>query len=225
MAETMDSTTMETARGLSLLPLLLISVLLPVGSLWIEVRRAHAELERIAYFDELTGLLNRRATLERFQVELSRASRQSTELALVVFDIDHFKQVNDHHGHLIGDRVLKGVARNLAAAKRLEDIAGRLGGEEFVVIMNDITPEEAEEAANRLRRDIATGPIDGAPSSLRVTSSGGLAMFPSDATTWDGLFAAADRRLYRAKQEGRDRLVAPPLRRLIPEPSSASAAV
>lgn len=203
--------TLETVRGLSLLPLLLTSALVPVGSLWMEVRRAHAELERIAYIDELTGLPNRRATLERFEIELARAFRQKTELALVVFDVDLFKKVNDRHGHIVGDRVLKGLAQKLAGAMRVEDVAGRLGGEEFVVILNGIPSGAAEDAANRLRRDIAVSPIEGVPAAIRPTLSGGIAMFPTDGKTWDELFTAADRRLYTAKQGGRDRVVGPPV--------------
>ena len=179
-----------------------------LGLLWVEVRMMQAALERVAYTDALTGLPNRRATVQRFDAELSRATRLQQPLALVVFDVDHFKRFNDTHGHQIGDEVLKHVAAVASHAIRNDDVLGRIGGEEFVLLMVGQGQDEAVEAAERVRRLIAEMPVVAEGNELPVTVSGGLALYPVDGATWDGLFAIADERLYEAKRSGRNRIVA-----------------
>lgn len=177
--------------------------------LWIEVRQMGAELERIAYSDSLTGLPNRRATLARFHEELTRADRRDEKFAVMVLDIDHFKNFNDTYGHQWGDTVLKHVARTLAAAKRNEDVMGRIGGEEFLILLTGLDEHVAEDAANRLREKLASLPIVAAGQGVTVTISAGLAIFPLDGRDWESLFSVADARLYAAKREGRNRVVGP----------------
>jgi diguanylate cyclase (GGDEF)-like protein len=181
--------------------------------LWIEVRQKDAELERIAYSDALTGLPNRRATLARFHEELTRADRRNEKFAVMVLDIDHFKNFNDTYGHQWGDTVLKHVARTLAAAKRNEDVMGRIGGEEFLILLtgpaDSMDENVAEDAANRLREKLAALPIVAAGAGVTVTISAGLAVFPIDGRDWESLFSVADARLYAAKREGRNRVVGP----------------
>ena len=181
--------------------------------LWIEVRQKDAELERIAYSDALTGLPNRRATLARFHEELTRADRRNEKFAVMVLDIDHFKNFNDTYGHQWGDTVLKHVARTLAAAKRNEDVMGRIGGEEFLILLtgpaDSMDERVAEDAANRLREKLAALPIVAAGTGVTVTISAGLAVFPIDGRDWESLFSVADARLYAAKREGRNRVVGP----------------
>jgi diguanylate cyclase (GGDEF)-like protein len=177
--------------------------------LWIEVRQMEAELERIAFSDALTGLPNRRATLSRFHEELTRADRRNEKFALMVLDIDHFKNFNDTYGHQWGDTVLKHVARTLAAAKRNEDVMGRIGGEEFLILLTGLDENVAEDAANRLREKLAALPIVAAGTGVTVTISAGLAVFPMDGRDWESLFSVADARLYAAKREGRNRVVGP----------------
>src|SRR4051812_33484791 len=126
-----------------------------LGLLWIEVRKMEAALRRLADSDALTGLPNRRATLARFAEEAARAARHDLALALVVFDIDHFKRVNDTYGHLAGDVALRHVAKVLNDEKRATDVVGRIGGEEFVVILTEQDAEGAASAANRLREAVA----------------------------------------------------------------------
>src|SRR5208282_3460134 len=142
---------------------------------WIEVRKMEASLEHVAFTDELTGLLNRRATLMRFKEEMARAQRQKHPMALVVFDIDHFKQFNDKHGHQSGDAVLKHVAQLLNDAKRGEDVLGRIGGEEFVFLCSTQSKTDAMETAERMRVKVATAKLDYDSNSFQVTLSGGLA--------------------------------------------------
>ena len=185
-----------------------IGVSATLGMFWIEVRKMEASLERMAFSDELTGLLNRRATLARFKEELGRAQRHNQPLAMLVFDIDHFKLFNDKQGHAAGDAVLKHVANQLSAGKRGEDVLGRIGGEEFVLLLSGQTRENALETGERLRQAVASSAVAYDSRTLNVTMSGGLALLPSDGSDWDALFTAADQRLYAAKKAGRNRVEA-----------------
>jgi len=185
-----------------------IGVSATLGMFWIEVRKMEASLERMAFSDELTGLLNRRATLARFKEELGRAQRHNQPLAMLVFDIDDFKLFNDKQGHAAGDAVLKHVANQLSAGKRGEDVLGRIGGEEFVLLLSGQTRENALETGERLRQAVASSAVAYDSRTLNVTMSGGLALLPSDGSDWDALFTAADQRLYAAKKAGRNRVEA-----------------
>jgi diguanylate cyclase (GGDEF)-like protein len=177
-----------------------------LGLLWIEVRKMEAALRRLADSDALTGLPNRRATVRRFREEAERAARYGRPFALVVFDVDHFKQVNDTHGHLAGDALLKHVASVLAAGNRSSDRVGRIGGEEFVVLLVEQDRAGALAAANRLREEVAASGLTYDGRALQVTMSGGLALYPEDGGDWDPLFTVADRNLYAAKHGGRNRV-------------------
>ena len=188
---------------------MLVSVAATLGLLWVEVRRMEATLERMAYADPLTGLPNRRATLLRFQEEAARAARYGRQLALVLMDVDHFKRVNDSHGHQAGDDVLRHVAAVLSDAKRGEDVLGRIGGEEFLLLHADVALAGAREAAERLRGCVAAAPLQRNGAAFDVTLSAGFAVYPIDGADWDALFTAADRRLYEAKRGGRNRVVGP----------------
>jgi len=126
---------------------------------------------------------------------------------VVVFDIDHFKRFNDTYGHQVGDEVLRHVAALAAASIRGEDAAGRVGGEEFVLLLPGQDAGRAADAAERLRRAIESTPLRSEAGDLAVTVSGGVAVFPEDGEGWDPLFAAADERLYEAKRAGRNRIV------------------
>ncbi|HEX4495788.1 MAG TPA: GGDEF domain-containing protein [Thermoanaerobaculia bacterium] len=181
-----------------------------LGLLWIEVRMMEAELRRLANQDPLTGLPNRRATVERFQQETSRAARHRRDFGLLLFDVDRFKAVNDTHGHQVGDLALRQVSTVLGTEKREVDAVGRIGGEEFVVLLVEEELAGALVAANRLRERIAAATLKHQSLELSVSVSGGLAMYPADGTDWDHLFAVADRRLYAAKSGGRNRVVGPP---------------
>jgi diguanylate cyclase (GGDEF)-like protein len=187
---------------------IVIGVSATLGMFWIEVRKMEASLERIAFSDELTGLLNRRATLMRFKQELARSQRQNQPLAMVVFDIDQFKAFNDKQGHAAGDAVLRHVANLLNLGKRTEDVLGRIGGEEFVLLLSGQNRENALETAERLREAVAASALAYDARSLKVTLSGGLSLLPADGSDWDTLFTAADQRLYAAKENGRNRVQA-----------------
>lgn len=187
---------------------ILVAIAATLCLFWIEVRKMEGVLEHMAFNDPLTELPNRRSALLRFREEAARSVRHQVPFALLVVDVDHFKQVNDRHGHQVGDEVLKHVARLLAAEKRVEDMLARIGGEEFACLLSDSSRADAELVANRMREIVAQTPLTVGGAVLRVTVSGGLALYPDDGEGWEEMFAAADRRLYEAKAAGRDRITA-----------------
>jgi len=204
---TNDRDSVDLVISLFAIAQLVVSVACTMALFWIEVRKMEATLINVALTDSLTGLPNRRAVLERFSETESLAVRHGNHFALLILDIDHFKQFNDKFGHLTGDRVLRHVADCLARARRAGDFLGRIGGEEFVMLLNG-DRQTAISAAERLRAQIQENTLDCAGTTLSVTVSGGLAMFPADGVDWDKLFAEADRRLYTSKREGRNRVTA-----------------
>jgi diguanylate cyclase (GGDEF)-like protein len=157
------------------------------------------QVQRLAATDGLTKIANRRtfeATLER---EVARATRSAEHVSLEMVDIDHFKSLNDTHGHQAGDEVLRNVAAALSCECRDFDTPARYGGEEFAVILPGCGPEEARDIAERLRRSVSA-----APSVVPITASAGVATYPSHAGDADTLVRAADEALYRSKHNGRD---------------------
>ena len=158
-------------------------------------------LRRSAATDGLTGVANRRAFDETLAREFARASRAEGPLSLVLLDLDHFKVLNDTHGHLAGDDVLREVGACLLREVRLGDTVARYGGEEFAVILPNLAAEEASQVAERLRERIAALPIETA-----VTVSAGVSTWPSNAGDPLALVRAADRALYVSKRDGRDRV-------------------
>lgn len=186
---------------------ILVGVGATFGLFWVEVRLVQAAISHMAFTDPLTGLANRRAIVARFEEEAARWSRSGVGFALAVLDMDRFKEVNDTHGHLVGDDLLRHVGRRLAAAKRTEDVLARLGGEEFVVLMCGHQSGGAALAADRLREAVRADSMVHNGEAIEVTLSGGVATLPEDGADWDAVFAVADARLYEAKRAGRNRIV------------------
>jgi diguanylate cyclase (GGDEF)-like protein len=155
-----------------------------------------------ARVDALTGLANRRGYGERMAAEVARSHRHGSALALVLFDIDHFKLVNDRYGHDTGDRVLVQVAAVLRSHSRADDIVARLGGEEFAVVLPECDADAAAAFAERVRAGVAAG--RGAVPAITLSAGVAVGTATIDA---EGLMAEADRALYRAKETGRDRTV------------------
>jgi two-component system, cell cycle response regulator len=171
-----------------------------------------AELKNVyesALHDGLTGTFNRKYLDERLEAEVKYAVRHRTELSIVLLDLDWFKSVNDTHGHLAGDAVLKAASKVFADAIRSEDVLTRFGGEEFVVIARAVHLEGAVILAERLRETLARAPIAFGPTAIPVTVSGGVASLRccGDRPERSVLLGLADARLYRAKEGGRDRIV------------------
>jgi diguanylate cyclase (GGDEF)-like protein len=176
---------------------------------WIDVRLMQAELSRVAHTDEVTGLPNRRAILARFQEEVARAARRKEKLAIALLDLDHFKRVNDSKGHAVGDEMLKAAAAAFTSAKRNEDVLARIGGEEFLVVLASCQSiEGAAQAAERMREAVAGVELRAGGEAVRISASGGVALYPDEGADWDALFSTADRRLYAAKGAGRNLIVA-----------------
>jgi two-component system cell cycle response regulator len=173
--------------------------------------RRYADLEDLAYRDELTELPNRRGAQRQIDVLLSRARRHGQQLALLLVDADRFKDVNDLHGHAIGDGVLREVAQRLRDRVRREDLVGRWGGEEFVVALPETTADAAVAVAESLREAVSGTPIEAGETTIQVTISIGVAGWTGE--DLDELVARSDGALYAAKAAGRDRVVVEPAAR------------
>lgn len=179
-----------------------------------ELQAAKAAAEEAATHDPLTGLWNHNRIIEILIEEMSRSDRQGQPLSVAMLDLDHFKHVNDTYGHIVGDEVLREIARRLERTIRVYDSVGRFGGEEFMIVLPGTGRVDAEQAAERIRAEISREPILTTAGTLRVTGSLGVVTHrgevPSDAT---GLLVAADDALYDAKGSGRDRVTVASMQR------------
>lgn len=183
-------------------------VLAEQTALELEKARLYEQVTELAIIDGLTDVFVRRHFMERFAEELVRSERMGFPLSLLLLDIDHFKRHNDEMGHLVGDAVLKEVARLLKRSIREIDLVGRYGGEEFAVLLPDTPREGALQVAERIRAAVDTHVFKAYDESVHVTVSIGVAGFPKDAKTGQGLIDEADRALYGAKEKGRNRVCA-----------------
>jgi len=172
-----------------------------------ELVRRQDELRHLATRDSLTGLYNRAEFINIASAELARAARHGFDTSIVVIDLDHFKLVNDSFGHPAGDRVLRGVGVLLLSELRTSDVVGRLGGEEFIVLLSQTSPSLARMVAEKLRARFAGATFDAENPGLRVTASFGVATVEGGAgADFEAVYRRADAALYRAKREGRDRV-------------------
>jgi diguanylate cyclase (GGDEF)-like protein len=165
-------------------------------------------LEALLFEDPLTGLANRRFILTQLTGAVSAARRHGRALSVAVIDIDHFKGVNDAHGHAAGDRVLAAVAGSMREHLRAEDQLGRLGGEEFLALLPDADAHAAATAAEKLRSEVASLAVEHEGRDLGVTISAGWAAWDGEAP--EALLRRADEALYEAKRGGRDRVAGAP---------------
>ena len=185
-----------------------MKVHLKIKHLQDDLKRSNELLLELSNTDHLTGLFNRRFLMESLDKELQRTKRKNGQLALLLLDIDHFKRINDTHGHLQGDLVLQKVALNIQKELRSYDIASRYGGEEFVAVLPDTSLKEAFNVADRIRLSIQRMQFAGCLSTEQVTASLGVALLPSKSfDDIDGLLRAADEALYRAKEAGRNNVM------------------
>ncbi|NLX13767.1 MAG: diguanylate cyclase [Phycisphaerales bacterium] len=179
----------------------------------LEIHKINAELailndklEQIATTDELTGLANRRQAMDRLTEYWETSQRYQQPIACIMIDLDHFKQVNDTYGHDAGDVVLRQMGQLLTRYTRLGDLACRLGGEEFLVLCPHSTVEAGRIVAERLRQNVESVPITIGGKQLKITISLGVAQRTADICSKDDLLKSADRALYQAKHEGRNRV-------------------
>jgi two-component system cell cycle response regulator len=173
-------------------------------------QRATKQLFEASTRDALTGIHNRRYFDQRLAAEVSFAHRHKGMLGLVLLDVDHFKSVNDAHGHLAGDAVLVALAQKISGVIRVEDVFGRYGGEELVILVRGIPKSGVATLAGRVRRAVEETAVVHADVTLRATVSAGIAALDEcdEHATGDLLLALADERLYRAKRAGRNRVCA-----------------
>jgi two-component system cell cycle response regulator len=185
-----------------------LSATLPGLAVALNNALSHEDLQRVAALDPLTGVLNRRFGLQRLTEEFGRSIRSGDPLGVLMFDLDHFKVVNDTYGHLVGDRVLQSVVRATRQVLREGDVLLRYGGEEFIIVLPGAGRDDLMEMAERVRRAVADVEIVEAGQHIPVTVSiGGSGLPNRNATNPEGLIGEADVALYTSKETGRDRCV------------------
>jgi diguanylate cyclase (GGDEF)-like protein len=207
------------APGTTLLAFYAVTIASSFAFLLMHKERADREAHELATIDSLTGVYNRRTFKELADPLLSRARRTRTPVALLMLDIDHFKHINDTHGHLAGDDVLAGFAELVRGCLRKEDLLARYGGEEFVVLLPGATQGAAAALAERIREQVAATRLHAGNDDVRVTVSVGVAGENGvDLPTLDGMLGRADVALYAAKAAGRNRVVS------VAQPAESTAA-
>ncbi len=184
----------------------LLGIIADLGAISIENAVLYSRTQELAIKDSLTGLAVRRYFMERLQEELKRAAIKKANLALLMLDIDHFKEYNDRFGHAAGDIILKHFAQVMSSMVRGGDMVSRYGGEEIVIMLCGRSKQEAAIEAEKIRESIKQSPVVFRRHEADVTVSIGVSSYPEDALNTEGLIKAADSRLYKAKGEGRDRV-------------------
>lgn len=167
----------------------------------------HEEIYRLTIEDSLTQIANKRALKDFLDKEFARAKRYQRDLSVIMVDLDHFKRVNDGYGHLMGDFVLRELAKIIGGRIRKEEMFARYGGEEFCIVLPEMNCEKAAQFAETLRGLIAAHSFEFEGTTLKLTASLGVAELKPEMAKFDDLVAAADENLYRAKREGRNRVV------------------
>lgn len=200
--------TIEMIVALTLIARLLLTWTIGICLLWMIARHLNERLIQHATRDMLTDLSNRRVMWEAGTGRIAARDRDGADVALILLDIDHFKQVNDRWGHLAGDAVLTTVADRIRAAVRPDDLVGRVGGEEFMVLLAPTSPMSAIEIAERVRSAVERTPfVLGDGREIRCTISVGCSRAGTGRPSWEKLIAQADAALYAAKDGGRNRVV------------------
>ncbi|MGY6588036.1 MAG: GGDEF domain-containing protein [Wenzhouxiangella sp.] len=172
-------------------------------------REKQVELELQARRDPLTGMNNRLSLQEFAEIQMATALRNKAPLSVVLFDLDHFKQINDQHGHQAGDQALKVVAECVRSATRGSDTGFRVGGEEFLIVLPGASARDAVAVAERFRGTLAKTPVELEQATLHLTASFGVVEWKPELESWDELVRRADQALYEAKKAGRNQVFAP----------------
>ena len=187
-----------------------IGGLLPIvgtmGFLLMSTERSQKDLERMASEDPLTGAYNRRALAQFGVREMARARRHGTPLSVILIDIDYFKRINDELGHAAGDLALVETVRRLQKNLRSEDYLGRMGGEEFLILLPDTDIEQAQVLAERVQQDFANHPMTLLEQHRSITLSGGITLLSASDSFFDDMLKRADDAMYTAKVLGRNRM-------------------
>ena len=165
------------------------------------------QVQELAITDKLTGVSSRKYCLERLDEELQRSKKLKNSFSVLMVDVDHFKEINDHYGHLVGDVILKDIARVIKDNTRQIDLMGRYGGEEFLIILTETAVDQARFAAERIRTAVENKSVTAYDEHLSVTISIGISSFPMHAIDVASLIDISDKALYKAKESGRNRVV------------------
>jgi diguanylate cyclase (GGDEF)-like protein len=184
----------------------LLPIVGTIGFLLMCTERSHKNLERVASEDPLTGVYNRRALAEFGLREMARARRHGTPLSLILIDIDYFKKINDELGHAAGDMALIETVRRLQKNCRDEDYLGRMGGEEFLILLPDTDITQAQVLAQRIQNEFASQPMSLLEQSRSITLSGGITLLSATDNLFDDMLRRADSAMYSAKAQGRNRM-------------------
>ncbi|HYS08350.1 MAG TPA: diguanylate cyclase [Myxococcales bacterium] len=199
---------LETQRPYSDAEVRLALSLTQPAAMAVENARLFDEVQRLATLDGLTGTFNRRHFMQMAQIQYDNARRLGHPLTAMMLDVDHFKRVNDRHGHHVGDQVLRTLAERCKSALRSGDVLGRYGGEEFAILLPGTTQQNAATVlAERIRRKVAEDPIETDAGAVKITVSVGVAAMDEETRHPEDLFKRADAALYEAKQAGRNRVV------------------
>lgn len=175
-------------------------------SVGVRIVQMQRDLLKLLHWDPLTNALNRRAALERLDEEIKRATRSQSPLSIAMLDIDHFKQINDTHGHLVGDMVLKEVVTRIFHSLSSYDLIGRYGGDEFILLFPDTKVADATLICNHIQNSFTQNPIISADLKLFVTVSIGVTSQNNESDLADTLIHHADDALYKAKRQGRNQV-------------------
>lgn len=202
----------QTASIICILILIMLEALIIFRPLIRKVKEYASKIEEYAITDDLTGAFNRRSIFEFISKEISRSNRYEYDFSLVICDIDQFKEVNDTYGHTVGDAALRHFVDILQANMRKEDILGRFGGEEFMIILPQTDNLKAKRVTEKLRLALEKTPLEveenGAVKEIKVTASFGLVTYDEKIDkTSDEIYARADKAVYEAKEQGRNRVV------------------
>lgn len=185
----------------------LLDILASLASLSLENSVLFTQVQETALRDNLTGLWTHRAFDDQLEAAILEASRYGQPLSIILTDVDHFKSVNDTHGHQAGDAILQGFAHVMARNVRDVDVVSRYGGEEFIVLLLNTPHASAIETAEAIRQDLQSQHFDVGGRQLSITGSFGVASFPNDATSAQQLVRVADQRMYAAKKAGRNKVL------------------
>jgi len=187
------------------------AIIAPVFSIYLfvlltKLDLAEERLHKIATTDDLTQLYNRRHFMKLAKDEVARSLRYQSGFSILMMDVDHFKKVNDTHGHMVGDCVLRSLAKTCAKVIRSNDILARFGGEEFIFLLPHTNAAEAVNLAERLRTTLENTPVDCGDTGIDCTVSIGVATSSDGTDSLDDVLKTADRLLYTAKEQGRNRV-------------------
>lgn len=193
-------------QSISFLTLYLVMILGNSGFVLLLKERVDKELVRIANIDDLTGILNRRSFISLVGEKINFCAKMKMPLTLLLFDVDYFKQINDTHGHVFGDYVLRDLSEKISHHIRVEDLFCRYGGDEFAILLPEMNKEESVKFAEKIRQIIDV--LDNQELQIQYTLSIGLlTVFPNQGTKWDTLYASCDKALYIAKNKGRNQVI------------------